>query len=54
MIESLLNPSITRRRFLQATGVMAGAAGAGALPGLFTLAPVQDAQAEGFGRQRRA
>lgn len=47
MADSILNPTLTRRRFLQATGVLAGAAGVGALPGLITLAPVKDVRAEG-------
>ena len=46
MADSILNPTLTRRRFLQATGVLAGAAGVGALPGLVTLAPVQEAEAQ--------
>ena len=43
--DTLLAQPITRRRFLQATGVLAGSASVGALPGLFTLAPTQDARA---------
>lgn len=46
MTESILNPSISRRRFLQAIGVFAGAASVGALPGLFTLTPLNDALAQ--------
>ena len=44
---AMVGLSLTRRRFLQATGVLAGSASVGALPGLFTLAPVKDARAEG-------
>lgn len=46
MTESILNPSISRRRFLQALGVFAGAASVSALPGLFTLTPLNEALAQ--------
>ena len=40
MKENIPNPTISRRRFLQAAGV-AGAADLGQLPGLSAIAPAQ-------------